>query len=280
MKQNDSLKVSFDKTILIIGAGAAGLSASRQLVKLGFKTKILEARPRIGGRVHTFSAVTKTGETSIIDVGANIITGDIENPIHAFCKQKNINIQRLSDECPLFDCNGELFHPEIDMEVEEQFHKIIDNLPSYKEKLFTTGPKDQNLQLSLDSVKAKLLKNCIDESFLSGIRWHEANLEYCCGTSLTNSSLRCWDHSEEFEFCGSNYHIPEGYSKVMDSLIEDLNDLKDQNGDSIHEICLEHPVCDITYFKDKTVSVRCENGSDHFADAVLCTIPLGVLKEK
>lgn len=39
--------------MIIIGAGAAGLAAGRQLARAGIKFRILEARNRIGGRAHT-----------------------------------------------------------------------------------------------------------------------------------------------------------------------------------------------------------------------------------
>ena len=43
-------------SVVIIGAGAAGLSSVRQLVDLGFPAEslvILEGQDRIGGRIHT-----------------------------------------------------------------------------------------------------------------------------------------------------------------------------------------------------------------------------------
>lgn len=59
-------------TTLIIGAGTAGLSAARDLVKTGETVVVLEARERVGGRVytnHSFSPVP-------VEFGAEFIHGD------------------------------------------------------------------------------------------------------------------------------------------------------------------------------------------------------------
>ena len=40
------------ETIVVIGAGPSGISTARQLHNFGFNVKVLEARNRIGGRVH------------------------------------------------------------------------------------------------------------------------------------------------------------------------------------------------------------------------------------
>lgn len=45
--------MTYDAEVLIIGAGAAGLAAARVLSAAGFSVTILEARDRIGGRIHT-----------------------------------------------------------------------------------------------------------------------------------------------------------------------------------------------------------------------------------
>lgn len=42
-----------DKSVIIIGAGMAGLAAAHELKKAGWSATVLEARSRVGGRVHT-----------------------------------------------------------------------------------------------------------------------------------------------------------------------------------------------------------------------------------
>lgn len=62
--------------VLVIGAGMAGLSAARQLADEGFKVTVLEARDRIGGRIHTDRTFG-----SAVDLGAAWIHGTEGNPI-------------------------------------------------------------------------------------------------------------------------------------------------------------------------------------------------------
>jgi monoamine oxidase len=60
--------------VLIIGAGASGLLAARELVLSGRKVAILEARDRIGGRVHT---LIPFGFAKAIEAGAEFLHGSV-----------------------------------------------------------------------------------------------------------------------------------------------------------------------------------------------------------
>lgn len=57
--------------VVIIGAGAAGLSCARKLRSSGFDTVILEARERVGGRMWTIA--TPGGA---VEQGAELVHGD------------------------------------------------------------------------------------------------------------------------------------------------------------------------------------------------------------
>jgi len=61
-----------ERTAIIIGAGAAGLAAAQRLSRAGHRVTVLDARPRIGGRVctdYSFAAVP-------IELGAELIHGE------------------------------------------------------------------------------------------------------------------------------------------------------------------------------------------------------------
>ncbi len=59
------------KSIIVIGAGASGLMAARILAEKNYDVTVLEARGRIGGRIHTASL----GFSKPLEQGAEFIHG-------------------------------------------------------------------------------------------------------------------------------------------------------------------------------------------------------------
>jgi len=65
-----------DAKVVVIGAGAAGLSAARVLHHEGCEVLVVEGRDRIGGRLNTI-----TVGDGLVDEGANWIHNAPSNPL-------------------------------------------------------------------------------------------------------------------------------------------------------------------------------------------------------
>jgi polyamine oxidase len=81
-------RANVTQSVVIIGAGVAGLSAARFLADRGLKPIVLEARERIGGRIWT---VNLDGHP--IDLGASWIHGPHGNPIAAIAREARASIK-------------------------------------------------------------------------------------------------------------------------------------------------------------------------------------------
>ncbi len=69
--------------VIIAGAGAAGLMAAYDLTRKGFSVSMLEASPRIGGRIQT---LTPEGFLHPVEAGAEFIHGDLALTKHLLAK--------------------------------------------------------------------------------------------------------------------------------------------------------------------------------------------------
>ncbi|XP_069128605.1 lysine-specific histone demethylase 1A-like isoform X3 [Argopecten irradians] len=102
--------------------------------------------------------------------------------------------------------------------------------------------------------------------------WHFANLEFANATPLSLLSLKHWDQDDDFEFSGSHITVRNGYSCVPVALSEGV------------DIKLNTAVRKVTC-NPNGVEVTVSNAKNNTGpqtlkgDAVLCTLPLGVMKE-
>ncbi|XP_074604589.1 lysine-specific histone demethylase Su(var)3-3 [Brevipalpus obovatus] len=109
--------------------------------------------------------------------------------------------------------------------------------------------------------------------------WHFANLEFANATPLHCLSLKHWDQDDDFEFTGSHLTVANGFSCLPIAMSEEL-----PSG----SIITNRAVKLIKIGKDK-VEVQAYDPKRHGSsgpgntymyetDAVICTLPLGVLK--
>ena len=104
------------------------------------------------------------------------------------------------------------------------------------------------------------------------IDWHFANLEFANATPLTNLSLKHWDQDDGFAFTGSHLTVRNGYSCVPVALSEGL-DIKLNT--AVRQIRYSQSGCEVTTSNARNHT----NPVTYKADAVLCTLPLGVMKQ-
>jgi lysine-specific histone demethylase 1 len=100
--------------------------------------------------------------------------------------------------------------------------------------------------------------------------WHFANLEFANASPLGDLSLKHWDQDDDFEFTGSHLSVANGYSSVPVALAEGL-DIKLKT--IVQTIKYDSNGVQVSVLQDRSQPAIFQ------ADAVLCTLPLGILKE-
>jgi monoamine oxidase len=79
--------------VVIIGAGFGGLSCAYQLQRAGARVMVLEARPRVGGRVHSLDTLLPNKK---VEAGAELI-GLIHSTWLAYAKQFGLALNELPE---------------------------------------------------------------------------------------------------------------------------------------------------------------------------------------
>lgn len=80
------------RTVIVVGAGLAGLTAARELERLGARVMVIEARDRVGGRVQTVRGIFESGQHG--EAGADIIEGE-QTLVLELAKELGLEAQRI-----------------------------------------------------------------------------------------------------------------------------------------------------------------------------------------
>ncbi|CAH0369875.1 unnamed protein product [Pelagomonas calceolata] len=89
--------------VVVIGAGLAGLACARALKGGGLDVVVLEARERLGGRVHSVDV-----DGVDVELGAQWVHDDAaSHPARKFCERANLKLRGTSWEQAALVCRGE-----------------------------------------------------------------------------------------------------------------------------------------------------------------------------
>lgn len=251
------------KKVVVIGAGISGLTAAQILIDNNYDVTILEANNRIGGRIYTNTSLFEHP----VDIGASWIHGNKNQPLMELVKKGNI-ITHEDTEMIVMYAEGTRFTSD-EM---EKFEKTKEKLWKWIENQDYIL-SEYNLELSGESIgkmleinKTKINKNnTIFDSIIYNEIWQEAS---------DNSGADLYDLDRKAFTLGSNV---KGKELIVVNGMEQLLYMT-ATKDTISKVKFNSMVVNINY-TDNNIIVKDINDNIYNCDYVVCSIPLGVLKQ-
>ncbi|SFW67696.1 flavin monoamine oxidase family protein [Chitinophaga sancti] len=232
--------MSAQKEIIIIGAGAAGLIAAKEL-SAQYKVTVLEARPEAGGRTTTQYPAPGVH----IETGAEFIHGELPITL-SLLKEAGIPYHPINGEMYLSE-NGEL-------KQEEAWIEDWDQLLDHMSKAPETSTMLQLLDQYYPADQFAALRNHV-QGYVQG--YDLAPLDKVSVKYLYDE----WTLEQ-----GTNYRIENGYTSLINYLSKGINLITNQTVQSI------------TWAKDQ-VTLTTQDRS-YTANKVLITVPVNILQNE
>ncbi|TXH97176.1 MAG: FAD-dependent oxidoreductase [Pseudorhodobacter sp.] len=239
------------KSVIVVGAGLAGLSAARDLVAAGAKVTVVEARDRIGGRIWT----SRLWPDLPMDMGASWIHGIDGNPMTELAHQAGAGFVETSfDAAMALDATGK----EIDL---SDAYDLTADLVKTARKQAEDADTDPPLKQAIESTKAWHTASDADRAAVGHVLNGTITTEYGCDPD----EISAWYADDGEMFDDADVIFPGGYDQIITHLAKGLN------------IQTNSPVASIAPM-GPGVAVSVKGGDLMVADHVLVTVPLGVLK--
>ena len=240
------------RSVIVIGAGLAGLTAARDLMQAGADVTVLEARDRLGGRIWT----SHLWPDLPMDLGASWIHGTDGNPLTELADA--IGAERLAtsyDASLSLDASGS----EIDLTgPARKAEGVIEAARAQAENWSRDGSLQAAIEAtskwqSADAVARRHIRHFVNGTIEAeyGGAWSEAS---------------AWHFDESKDFDGNDVLFPNGFDQLIEHLAKGL------------KVRTAAPVDSIAP-NGNGVAVLLRSGEQMRADHAIVTVPLGVMKQ-
>jgi monoamine oxidase len=236
--------------VVVVGGGVAGLAAAGRLIDAGRSVLLLEARFRLGGRVHT---ITDPASGHAVELGAEFLQGSPPEFVDAIRGAK-LGLIRLQERHQRIRHGDRQPFPD----VEELVSRLLSGQPAHRDLPVAHLLREQRDRFSAGELEAIV-------SYLQG--FHGADLERFGSAALAENQAAEDADSETMS------RIAGGYAGLVSHLAARLEL-------PLAEVRTGTVVRDLHWFPG-TVEIEATSGGDrlHFtAQRALVAVPLSTLK--
>jgi polyamine oxidase len=244
--------------VIVVGAGIAGLAAASRLRRASIPYVVLEARDRIGGRLHT---VDLAGVP--VDLGGSWIHHPIGNPLSSLCVEYGLACEP-GDPIPTLTGYDRREHRHLDRSQIGEFIGLV--MDGFEEAGESLGDRLAPEATAHDAIEAFIVeRGFVGAAARRARQGLLAAIEADAGDLAVNQSIR-WLGDEE-EYGGDLFgDLPrDGYRSVVEALAAPL------------DVKINTEVVSVRIASDGVV-VTCADGTVETGSHAIVSVPLGVLK--